>query len=81
MIPRGERICNLCDLGEPGDEFHYMFSCKHVLLVQERVKMIKKKYYVKPNAIKFDAVMNTNTKAELFKVSKFVKLILEVTGP
>ena len=27
LKPREERICNICNLGEVGDEFHYLARC------------------------------------------------------
>ena len=29
-VPREQRICNLCDTRDIGDEFHYLFICKHL---------------------------------------------------
>ena len=35
---REERICNVCDLGEVGDEFHYLAKC--TVFAEDRQKLI-----------------------------------------
>ena len=41
-IPRENRKCNLCNLEEIGDEFHYILNCPY--LYQEEIYK-KTKYY------------------------------------
>ena len=41
-IPIEDRTCNLCELNETGDEFHYLFQCNH--FKEDRIKFIEKHY-------------------------------------
>ena len=38
LKPREERLCNICNLGEVGDEFHYLARC--TVFSEERQKYI-----------------------------------------
>ena len=57
-VPREQRICNLCDTGDIGDEFHYLFICKH--LISHRKKYIQPVYLKHISTIKMHAIMNVN---------------------
>ena len=41
-IPRDERICTVCDSGEVGDEFHYLFNCSNENVKRNRTKYVDK---------------------------------------
>jgi hypothetical protein len=45
-IPRENRKCNLCNLEEIGDEFHYILNCPY--FKQYRDIYIKKRYTKRP---------------------------------
>ena len=38
-IPRVDRKCNLCDSGDIGDEFHFLFACSHEHILATRLKL------------------------------------------
>ena len=38
-IPRNERLCNICDKSQIGDEFHYLFQCS--VFEEQRKKMFE----------------------------------------
>ena len=44
------KLCNLCNSGDLGDEFHYLFNCKH--FESEINLYIPKFYCVQPNTLK-----------------------------
>ena len=67
--------CLKCDLNEVGDEFHYLFVCPALSVTI--LLYIKPYYYVRPNALKFCQLMNSEDKKELIKLSKFIKLIVQ----
>ena len=73
-IKYDERKCNLCKV-EIGDEYHYLLTCKH--LDNIRKSHIKPKYFKRPNAIKYGNLINTNNKAVLTLLAKFIKVIYE----
>ena len=70
-IRRNQRLCSYCN--ELGDEFHYLFSCKHFEI--ERKQHLKRYYYVRPNIIKFEQLMNTKKLFELKKLCRFINVI------
>jgi hypothetical protein len=53
-IDRDERLCDLCDHSELGDEFHYLYNC--TFLAEER-----KTYLLQVrNVISFKSLMNNS---------------------
>ena len=70
-IPINQRICFFCN--ELGDEFHYLLTCKH--FESERKRYLKHYYYVRPNIIKFDQLMNLKKVAELKNLCRFINVI------
>ena len=70
-IPRNQRLCSFCN--ELGDEFHYLMSCKH--FESERKKYVKRYYYVHPNIIKFDQLMNMKKTVDLKNLCRFINVI------
>ena len=73
-IKYDERKCNLCRV-EIGDEYHYLLTCKH--LDNIRKSHTKPKYFKRPNIIKYGNLINTNNKAILTLLAKFIKVIYE----
>ena len=72
--PRQERVCNICDLEEVGDEFHYIFNCK--FFKKERESLLGQYYCTRGNTIKFEELFNTTSEVKLAKICKFLKLLL-----
>ena len=70
-IRRNQRLCSYCN--ELVDEFHYLFSCNHFEV--ERKQYLKRYYYVRPNIIKFEKLMNTKTIFVLKKLCRFINVI------
>ena len=73
-IPRENRKCHLCHL-DVGDEYHYVLTCN--FLNNLRRLYIDRKFVVRPNAIKFSMLLNTNSPAKLRKLCIFIKSIFE----
>ena len=74
-IPRHERVCQKCNSGDLGDEFHYLFLCSH--FCNSRRDLLKSYYYKYPNAIKFQELLSSNKKSELLKLVSLMKLIIK----
>ena len=70
--PRQDRLCTLCDKNEIGDEFHYLFTCSHDALVEYRIKFISRYFHVRPNAYKFEILMNAKSNKKRICLAKFV---------
>ena len=70
-----ERLCTLCDQGDIEDEYHILMTCPHYLDL--RVKFIKKQYYVRPSMHKFQKLLNTTCKRELFRLMTFIKFVFK----
>ena len=75
-VPRQNRLCNLCNNGEVGDEFHYLFSCPHGEISLLRTISIRKYFYTRPNTLKLHELMNAKTKKKLSKLAKFIGTIV-----
>ena len=69
-----DRKCNLCDKNDLGDEFHYLLICPY--FQNERKDLLKRYYYLRPNTIKFQELLNCKNKQVLLNLSKFMKLIM-----
>jgi hypothetical protein len=70
-IPREERSCLICNSSDIEDEYHFVCICHCYNNI--RRKYLKKYYYVKPSVYKFVQLLNSNNKADLINLSKFVK--------
>ena len=55
-IPREERICNMCNQGCIGDEFHYLFKC--TVLNDLRKRYLSTYCCKHPNVIKMNQLFN-----------------------
>jgi hypothetical protein len=55
-IDRSQRICDLCNKEELGDEFHYLFNC--TFFKDERKQIIPEYLYNVSNTISFSELMN-----------------------
>ena len=52
-----------------------MFQCEY--FSEERKVSIPKKYIIRPNTLKMNELLNTKNMKVLFKLAKFVKVILQ----
>ena len=71
--PIDECLCNLCNCGDVGDEFHYIMKCRYFHM--ERKNHIPTYYLRNPNVIKFDSLFSTKNKNILLRLSKFISII------
>lgn len=74
-LERSKRVCTLCISGEIGDEFHYLFKCKH--FSRKRAECIKNYYTHRPNTIKYYDLFNHSTKKQLIGLAKFIITIMK----
>jgi len=76
VIFRDDRICDLCNSSELGDEFHYLLQCSY--FSNERCKMFPYDVYTRPNTDKFKDLLCTDDYITLVKPARFCKIILSV---
>ena len=74
-IELSERKWQKCSKNLLGDEFHYLFECTYFNF--ERRRYISKFYFVRPNVIKFNKLMNSDNKTVLAKLSIFVSIFMK----
>ena len=74
--PRNERKCNLCNLEDIGDEYHYVMRCP--IFDELRKLYIPKYFFVRPSVFKFVELMKMEDKHTLFKMARFFKDIMNV---
>ena len=68
-IARENRICPLCNNGEIGDEFHYLFKCQY--FGNQRKIYIKKKHLYKSKHNKVQTINDINFKIRTPKIMSF----------
>ena len=74
-VERNDRICCVCNSGEIGDEFHYLFKCPHFsklknqLLPADRLR--------NANCISSSLLMNENEEQTFEQLCKFIANILK----
>ena len=71
-IVRENRKCLLCNSGDIGDEFHYIFSCSK--FNDSRNLLIKQKIRNRPNSLKFISLMNSNNSSDMNNVC-FIRIV------
>ena len=72
-INRENRVRNLCQGMELGDEFHYLFECTE--FIQDRARLIPHTYRCSPNTVKYCALMCSNSVVKLSKLCKFNRIV------
>ena len=72
-IARENRKCLLCNSGDIGDEFHYVFMCS--VFDENRKLLIRNKFRNRPNALKFKELMNSRSLYDMNNLCKFIRLI------
>ena len=75
-INRENRVCNLCQGRELGDEYHYFIEFTE--FKHDRARLITEKYRCRPNAVKYFALMCLNS---VVKLSKFNRIVNSKVGP
>ena len=78
-IDREDRICNLCNEGLVGDEFHYLLECNY--FNDDRKNLLGDEYCVRPNVIKFKKLMTSKNVPVLRKLCHFIKIIFSIACP
>ena len=74
--PHHERICNICNLNDIGDEYHYIMKCP--VFNELRDLYISPYFKNRPSVYKFIALMKTEKENTLIKLAKFTRDILNV---
>jgi exonuclease III len=70
---RHKRICQLCQLNEIGDEFHYIMSCPKFNVA--RKKLIKESVWTRPNMKKLGELFSTSDTRQLHNLAEFIRLV------
>ena len=68
---RVNRICTKCNLGEIGDEFHFILTCTDPQLMDLRERYISPYYSGSPTIEKL-AELFSNKGKKLFKLARYV---------
>ena len=72
-VDRENRFCHLCLGRELGDEFHYLFECSS--FANERNLYISSRYRNRPNVIKYNSMMSSDSVPVLSKICKFLRIV------
>ena len=67
--------CYLCDTNDVCDEYHLLMVCPY--FAQHRKFYIKRRYFSRPNVLKFKELMSVTNKTQLLKLSRFVAILLD----
>ena len=73
-IDRNERKCELCDINDIGDEYHYVCCCTK--FYNMRKKLIPNKFFKKPSTQNFCDLMSSTSKKQRLKTAKFINYIM-----
>ena len=72
-VERHNRLCQLCQSHEIGDEFHYVLQCPN--FVTERKNLIPKYFFNRPNALKLSSLFNKKKSETIRKLCKLIDII------
>ena len=72
-VMRHERVCTKCDLGDIGDEFHYLFVCP--FFYNKRYELLPSYYTRNPNTFKYNELFNSENRTLLLKLKRFIIII------
>jgi hypothetical protein len=71
-LERHERTCQLCDLNEIEDEFHFVLKCR--VFKELRTKFIKRYFYTHTSMYKFLELLKSSNKPTLINLCKYITL-------
>ena len=69
-----DRNCQLCNVNDLGDEFHYLFVCDS--FKSDRKIYLQEYFYKKPNTLKMEELFNDHNRNTLINLCKFIRIIL-----
>ena len=69
-----ERKCNLCDLNDIGDNFHYLLVCPYFLT--DRKRYLSSRFYTRPNILLYQELLAISGKNDLEKLSVFTRILM-----
>ncbi len=72
IIEYKQRKCTLCDEQDIEDEYHILMKCPYFKSLRQ--KYVKKCYYCKPSMFKFQRLMTTQNKRDLYRLMIFIKV-------
>ena len=75
-VTHENRKCPLCDTGNIGDEFHYLFICPKLTLQSE--KLLPLPYTTYPNGFKMELLLNSTDKSVLTNLCHFLYLVMQL---
>ena len=70
-IEYDQRICNLCNSNNIGDEYHFLLECESLQAI--RSKYIPQYYWKYPNNYKFLSIIKTSSRKLLSSLGNFLK--------
>ena len=70
---RHERMCQLCQLNELGDELHYIMSCPNFNVARKR--LIKETHWTRPNMKKLGDLFSSTDTKQLHNLAEFIRLV------
>jgi len=74
-IKRSERKCELCDLNDVGDEYHYVCCCPKFNNI--RKKLVPSKYYKNASVYKFCELMSCESKKQCLRNARLINCIMK----
>ena len=75
-IERGKRICQMCDMNDVEDEYHFIL--KGHFYTNLRHLYIKKYYWSKPSIFKRVQLLSVQNRKELCNIGKYLKPALYI---
>ena len=69
-VTRRNRICNLCQLQDIEDEFHFILKCP--IYNEYKQKFVKRYYRTRPRVFKLTQLLSTNNIKELNNLGKYL---------
>ena len=75
QIDLPDRKCQLCDLNDLEDEYHYLFKCPFYR--NERVTYIDRYFRNAPNILKYKELLQINDTEKLIKLGKYIRIIMK----
>ena len=74
-LQENEKYCQLCDRGEIGNEYHYLFNCK--FFEHERLLYLKHYFRFRPNTEKMKKLFGSKNRKTLADLSVLTKIIMQ----
>ena len=71
-----DRLCTMCEERDIEDEYHVLMKCTYFSII--RKKYLRSYYSHRPSMFKFQKLLTTDNKRDLFRLMLYIQIVLKM---